>query len=118
MMELVKRLRENRGSTYTTDSTMRSIQISTPTTLDLEAAKAIEELCERLEGCWEAYEAAIATEREACAKVIDDMEEVVLLKSNLRILGPRHDGNLVGTGYAAAIRARQPLPSPPEVDNG
>lgn len=106
MMELVKRLRENRGSTYTTDSTMRSIQVSTPTTLDLEAATAIEELCERLESCWEKHDAAIAQEREACAILT---EQSYLGQDNAN----RHAYILE---IASAIRARSAPPS--EVANG
>lgn len=37
-----------------------------------EAADAIEQLCEKLETCWEKYEAAVAKEREACVKIAND----------------------------------------------
>lgn len=50
--------------------------------------------------------AAMAAEREACAKIIDDNAEGSGLQSNNRLLVPRTEGNLAGTAYAAAIRAR------------
>ena len=49
---------------------------------------------------------AVKAEREACAKIIDDNAEGSGLQSNNRLLVPRTEGNLAGTAYAAAIRAR------------
>ena len=68
--------------------------------------------CGVREGCGcadairDAINAAIAAEREACAKIIDDNAEGSGLQSNNRLLVPRTEGNLAGTAYAAAIRAR------------
>ena len=52
-----------------------------------------------------AWAASAATEREECAKIIDDNAEGS--RGGERVLVPRTEGNLAGTGYADAIRNRQ-----------
>jgi len=51
-------------------------------------------------------EKARAAEREACAKIIDDNAEGNMAGGSRRVLVPRTYGNLAGTAYATAIRAR------------
>lgn len=50
---------------------------------------------------------AVQHEREACAKIIDDHAEGS--HGNVRVLVERTEGNLAGTAYATAIRARSTL---------
>lgn len=56
---------------------------------------------------WKMYESiarALMAERERCAKIVEDNQEVVNLKSSARLLAPRVEGNLAGIAFAAAIR--------------
>jgi hypothetical protein len=52
----------------------------------------------------ESIRRAIAAEREACAKIVDDNVEGS--SGGDKVLMPRGEGNLSGTAYATAIRAR------------
>lgn len=52
-------------------------------------------------------DAAVEKERERCARVVEDHAEGS--RGGERILVPRHDGNLSGLGYAAAIRTPTPV---------
>ena len=64
----------------------------------------------------EMVEAAVAAEREACAKIIEDGQETF---SNTReeqrsYLTPRAKGNLAGLAYAEAIRSATPIKTSPK----
>jgi hypothetical protein len=62
---------------------------------------ATPQLVDRIE---RAIAQAVAAEREACAKIID--ENVEGSSGGNKVLMTRCEGNLSGTAYAAAIRAR------------
>lgn len=87
-----------------------------------EAASAIEEMCEHLDECWTKYEAAVAAEREACAKILEaHADELKDCKARLeRHPNPHYLDLEQADSYrkvaeiiedlVAAIRARNPSP--------
>lgn len=76
------------------DDTLQSLVV------ELRAAIKDERAAGKLE-----LDAAVAAEREACARLIDDNEEHCMWGKTAS-LRPRTAGNSLGIPYAAAIRAR------------
>ena len=99
MMELVKSLRgQTRSSQFNSAGELETFMVE-PSAMDIEAADAIEQLCERLEGCWEKYEGAAKAEREACALVVQQLADYAAS------FGSMTDTSLFGVAVEA-IRAR------------
>ena len=57
---------------------------------------------------WQGYKAGMLAEREACAKLIEEVQETQRNDANgtTYYVSPRGKGNLAGLAYAAAIRER------------